>query len=134
MCQCGKHTFIVLVLCSKLMLREQKQELNIPAMEKRFILYGVSVFMSLFSSPVCEGLLSSCTCCLLQYSGYCSFLFFQSAREKKRKIWHKQWYWITLYHLAICFVNFLKITAWKFKNRFQNCYDIAYDSWALHLD
>lgn len=33
--------------------------------------------------PVCEGLLSSCTCFLLRYSEYYFFPFFQSAREEK---------------------------------------------------
>lgn len=120
LCKCGKYIFTVLALCSKLIWKEKKK---FPST------WCLSPYLSLHS-PVCEGLLSSYTYFLLQYWGYYSFPFFQSAREKKK--WYKQWYWITLYHLAICFLNFLKITAWTFKNRSQNCYDTAYDSWVLH--
>lgn len=81
-------------------------------------------------SPAGGGPLSSCSCCLWRRWGHYSFLFFQSAKKQNTDI--SRCYQITLYHLAICFRNFLKITAWKFKNSFQNCYDSADDSWALH--
>lgn len=57
--------FIVLVLCFKVILKEQKQEINIPAMGKRrCILHGVSVSTSVFPH------LSAKVSCLLAHVVY----------------------------------------------------------------
>ena len=82
-CKYGRYIFIVIVLCSKLIEKEQKQEVNMLAVEKKFVLYGVSVSMSLIPH------LSAKVSCLLAHIVYCNiqgitpFLF--SSLKKRGK-------------------------------------------------